>query len=1036
MAEMFTLGFEIDTQPLAKAGQEAQKAADAVSKLGDAERKMAQDAKVAKDALDQQAQSAQKAGQAAGQHGSGMSQGAQSAKQFEDSMKSVTGTLKVQFAELEALMLLMKGGGGGGFVGAIGGAAGALGNFVRSLGPVGIGFAALAVGVGAAKLAFDQVIIPLAKAQDQMAMLEARFKNALGSTYAAKSAMSDLFDQTQKTGLGFNSAADAFARLARNNEAIGATRSQLLQMTDVLQKLGAVSGASSGEIASGMLQLGQALASGRLQGDELRSILENFPALAKAIAESLGVTIGQLRAMGSTGELTGDKIMTAILRATDKANKEFANLPDTVERANMRIADSWDKLFAEVGKRFNASSFATSVLNLANKLLQMATPTETTGGQRIAELQARRDRFAKLPGIDAQRNVASIDAQIAAIRAQGEKSLAETRQSNEMEEQNAARAPILRSQAIAKEVDDFNEGLKKAKQNYDQIQDAVDRINIRMKSGLAQDDEKAMLPTLSRAAKVAKAELEQMVDAIQNVQRGLSDTQRAFNATGGGGGMGLYMQAISADRAAQKQGRGGLGAALSALINQEVTKSQDTITTLNQQTDAQTRLNFVIGENVDLVREMEVKNEVLQKRFAMFGNLQSPVIDRFFDRYTQALKDNKKAVQEAADANQVLQSKIGMGNAQALLGASPTATAQAYQHLLNDIANQRKNFGSQDAFDEYRANRLGEYGLTQQNTQRMGNFDLNMQIESIRRQRDALGKSTDEYRVQQAIIAKQIDLERQGYEQGGAYYDQQVRLTEQLERQTILYEKQRDKTQGIIKMFEDTADSLKGTFTSAIMESFDKGIGYGYKVFGQGMVSMIKKLGAEMIYEISYRPFVEMARNMASMLGSKFTQMLGLNPGGLGGGGGGGGFMDAGSVPLPGTLAAAGMGFGSGGIRMFAGGGAFTNSIVNSPTLFRFAGGGALGMMGEAGPEAILPLTRGADGKLGVAGGGGGVQVVINDMRSGNSAPVETKSQRGPNGQQIISVMVRDEVRKQIRNGDLDRDMNASYGASRLISRR
>ncbi|WP_454253672.1 phage tail tape measure C-terminal domain-containing protein [Pseudomonas sp. Marseille-Q7302] len=65
-----------------------------------------------------------------------------------------------------------------------------------------------------------------------------------------------------------------------------------------------------------------------------------------------------------------------------------------------------------------------------------------------------------------------------------------------------------------------------------------------------------------------------------------------------------------------------------------------------------------------------------------------------------------------------------------------------------------------------------------------------------------------------------------------------------------------------------------------------------------------------------------------------------------------------------------------GGVQMFANGGAFTNGVVDQPTAFKMAGG--LGVMGEAGPEAIMPLTRGPDGSLGVAahGGGGGETVI------------------------------------------------------------
>ena len=103
------------------------------------------------------------------------------------------------------------------------------------------------------------------------------------------------------------------------------------------------------------------------------------------------------------------------------------------------------------------------------------------------------------------------------------------------------------------------------------------------------------------------------------------------------------------------------------------------------------------------------------------------------------------------------------------------------------------------------------------------------------------------------------------------------------------------------------------------------------------------------------------------------------NGGGLigqlfGGGGGGGGGGD-----VFGSLGGSGL-YAKGGV--FAPGAAlahFENQIIERPTMFRFAAGGALGLMGEAGPEAVMPLRRGADGKLGVAAQhGGGANVVFN----------------------------------------------------------
>ena len=103
----------------------------------------------------------------------------------------------------------------------------------------------------------------------------------------------------------------------------------------------------------------------------------------------------------------------------------------------------------------------------------------------------------------------------------------------------------------------------------------------------------------------------------------------------------------------------------------------------------------------------------------------------------------------------------------------------------------------------------------------------------------------------------------------------------------------------------------------------------------------------------------------------------------------------------------------------FAKGGTFTNSIVSSPTLFKFANGGAIqtGLMGEAGPEAIMPLRRGRDGKLGVSGGGNPINVVVNVDAKGSQ--VEGDQTEGAALGRVISAAVQAELVKQQRQGGL-----------------
>lgn len=125
--------------------------------------------------------------------------------------------------------------------------------------------------------------------------------------------------------------------------------------------------------------------------------------------------------------------------------------------------------------------------------------------------------------------------------------------------------------------------------------------------------------------------------------------------------------------------------------------------------------------------------------------------------------------------------------------------------------------------------------------------------------------------------------------------------------------------------------------------------------------------------------------------------------------------------PSYGTVAAHGAAFDSG-VRKFASGG-----LVTSPTMFGY-GGGKRGLMGEAGTEAILPLSRNSRGDLGVHASTSPVNVtVINNA----GVDVETKASTGPSGERTIELMIHKSVREGLSNGSYDKSLQASYGLRR-----
>lgn len=135
------------------------------------------------------------------------------------------------------------------------------------------------------------------------------------------------------TRTDFESTAELYSRVAGAAKDLGLSQKQLLGFTKSLNQAVVLSGASASEAAGGLRQLAQGLASGTLRGDELNSVMENFPKVADIIAQSVGVTRGELRAMGADGKISADTIIKAFAEASETLDKEFATTVPTLSQA-------------------------------------------------------------------------------------------------------------------------------------------------------------------------------------------------------------------------------------------------------------------------------------------------------------------------------------------------------------------------------------------------------------------------------------------------------------------------------------------------------------------------------------------------------------------------------------------------------------------------------------------------------------------------------------------------------------------------------
>jgi tape measure domain-containing protein len=222
----------------------------------------------------------------------------------------------------------------------------------QSLNVMERGFKAIAVAAASfyvATRAFGQ-IKGLVEAEEKIVNLEKSFTALLGSAEAGADMLQRVFGIVESTGVAFDSAATSVQRLAIGLTEIGASNDQIAKIAENFIKLGRVSGTAMQDINGALIQFTQGLASGRLQGDELRSIFERLPQVIQLIAKEMGIATGEVRKMGSEGKITADIMANALLNATEDINSAFETLEFTAEQTFNIMAAEWTKTSAIISQ--------------------------------------------------------------------------------------------------------------------------------------------------------------------------------------------------------------------------------------------------------------------------------------------------------------------------------------------------------------------------------------------------------------------------------------------------------------------------------------------------------------------------------------------------------------------------------------------------------------------------------------------------------------------------------------------------------------
>lgn len=210
--------------------------------------------------------------------------------------------------------------------------------------------------------------------------LQNRLKLVTNSQVELNKAMSDTFAIAQKTRQSWESAAQVYQGFANNAKALGLTMSQTAQLTETVSKAVAISGGSAASSEAALIQFNQALGAGALRGEELNSVMEQTPGLAKAIAEGMGITVGQLRTVAAQGKITSEELVKALTKAKSSVDDLFSKTDITIGQSITLLNNELSKFVGEAGQSSGAAKTLAESIQVLSQNIDLATNAVMIGG--------------------------------------------------------------------------------------------------------------------------------------------------------------------------------------------------------------------------------------------------------------------------------------------------------------------------------------------------------------------------------------------------------------------------------------------------------------------------------------------------------------------------------------------------------------------------------------------------------------------------------------------------------------------------------
>ncbi|WP_303757342.1 tape measure protein [Enterobacter kobei] len=322
----------------------------------------------------------------------------------------------------------------------------------------------------------------VAEYADAWTTLNNKLANALRPSEQLVDVTERVFNITQQTRGSLDATASLYARLERATREYGTSADDLAKLTTIINQGFVVSGATAQEAENAIIQLSQGLASGALRGEEFNSVNEQGNRLIVALADSMGVGIGQMRQMAAAGKLTTDVVVNGLLSQGTAIGNEFANTTTTISQALQVAGNNITKFFGENSTvKTGTAIFNDAVIGVSENIGALSAILTATaavmGGRYVgaltmataakvkAAVAARNQSAAEMQAAQAAANKATADLRAAAAakeRALDEIRLAEMMKQTAISATNAAAAEQRLSAArtaAAGAVDNYNRSL-------------------------------------------------------------------------------------------------------------------------------------------------------------------------------------------------------------------------------------------------------------------------------------------------------------------------------------------------------------------------------------------------------------------------------------------------------------------------------------------------------------------------------------------------------------------------------------------------